>query len=101
MAMKESNLGYAIQMQTNLRYRIEAIVKDRWWDNPAVDPSRPVPIDDLAWAVVANDPIRQTVRDAFASANEPNVGQAVEAITDQQLAPVIYAALVRLGVDEA
>lgn len=96
MPMRETNLAYAIQMQPSLRYRIEAIAKDRLWDTVEADPAQHVPLDHLAWAVASNDEIRKTVRAAFSAPEDPDVGRGVEAIGDAALAPIVYAAMQRL-----
>lgn len=94
MVMSESNLAAAIHASPNMSRRIEAIVRNAWWnDTTNNDPRAAIPLDQLLWAVASKDTIRTTIRDAGIAAGEANVDTAVDAVTDAALWAVINPAL--------
>ena len=90
-----SQIMYAIAQHTGVRNRIEALVRHHCWSNPSEDPCQNIPTSDLAWAVATNETIRAAV---IAAVVDGNIGQACEAIDEEDLEYVVLAALARLGV---
>lgn len=96
MTIKETVLTYNIQTNVAVRSRIEAIVRDKLWAGTG-DPTVSLPIEDLAWAVSASEPVRKAVRDAL-DPEQPNVARGCDAIEDTQLIPAVAAAMKRLKI---
>lgn len=90
-----------IQSHPGLRQRVEAIVRDHWWNDttdPRPDPTKPVPVDHLAWAAATNNTIRQHVTSNIA---EGNIVAAVDTINESDLEYVVVNALLRAGGEPA
>lgn len=93
--VNESTLGAQIQASPQLRQRIEAIVRNSWWNDNTSNPTSAVPIEDLAWAVAANAGIRTTIGQSL-DANNKDWIVATDSVSDQALWAVIQASLARI-----
>lgn len=100
--IKETMLAANLQQNQALRARIEAVVRDKLWAAAAnIDPTVPLPLDDLAWAVASTNAIRTAVRNAMDDGENANINQNIDAITDAALVASVTAAMTRLKIGVA
>lgn len=95
--METTALTYQLSQAAGVRQRVEAVVRQSWWDDPGADPTASVPLDALAWAVGTNVTIRAGVADRLT--NGADMTTAVAGITDNDLTYVVLQALGRLSAD--
>lgn len=92
--METTALTYLLAQAPAVRQRVEAVVRQSWWDDAAADPTSVVPLDALAWAVATNVTIRAGVAERLN--NGADLATAEAGITDNDLTFVVLQALTRL-----
>lgn len=98
--METSSLTWAIAHDANVLQRVEAIVREHRWAGRE-NPTAPVPVDQLAWAVATNATIRDGVEGRLDD-EAPSVSQACAGIPDTELTDaVLNVALPRLASQAA
>lgn len=96
--METSSLRYEVQRYSPLRQRIEGIVRNSWWNAESVRPERPIPVEDLAWAVASNATILGSIT-TYMNGDDTKFGEAVDSVSDNDLEYVVLSVgLPRLGL---
>lgn len=95
--MNKSDLIYGIANQPALARRVEALVREFWWNDPAVEePHDWIDIPALMWGVATNPSVRATVEAAMDAANEEDelaqgdISKAVAAVPDSDLEYILF-----------
>lgn len=94
MSEHPSQIMFTCYFNGGLRNRIEALVRDHLWNDTTTDPTAPIPLDSLAWAVATNPTIRNAVTVAIV---DGEINAAIDGIDETILERIILAALTRLN----
>src|SRR2546421_241950 len=91
--MDDSMLRYTIYVDDHLRRRVTAIVMNAKWDDEESEVTTAVPLDDIMWAVAANDSILGGVKDRMSQQGEDSEmpDPAVKAVSDTDLEFVVIS----------
>lgn len=88
MTVEHSIVVRDIQAHPQVRSRVEAILREHFWQAESADVRQGFNLDEVMWGVAANPTLQQFVKDQMAAApegDELNVSRAVAMIEDEPL----------------
>lgn len=103
---KKSELIWGIAQQATLRWRVEALVRERLWNVEENSVYASIPMEQLIWAIATNPSVQSTVTAAMEAHAEgsPEAGSyvlGVADIPDSDLEYILFTvALPRLALGE-